>query len=1109
MVKGKSVFKSTTMPVGLLHIFKELTSNVGDNVDNSRLAGVDPGECTVVVKGARITVTSCGLCIPIKMRKGQLIPEMIFGDMHSGSSLGEDRTTGGAHGIGAKATGILSNEFKVVVSNANQKKMCTIVWKNNYSIKEDAVIEEYDGEESSVEISYIASPKVFGYQGKQRAYEQIEVESFHWICACLSLTARIPVTFNGIRMEYTTETFAKTFIQDTDGDDWKMPKHFIIELEKEPAKPNMPSTKVRAIIMDSPNKSVHLGFANHIVNTSGGVHVNAPVKCLKEQILKHLRAKDDTVKIDIRDIKAHLTVIISVTGVLNPEWGGGQAKTSMTSPNIPMEITDKQLKGLKTWGLFTALNAAISAKTLAGLGEVDATKRKGKFILTKRGEDATLAGTKQGYLCTAAIVEGNSAEGYFANLLDFMEGGKRTNGVIVLRGKPLNVLKCTDADMLKNEEMNEIVSRLGLKAGVEYTDVKQLRYGKLMIMTDADLDGQHIKALILGLFHRLWPSLLKLEGFVVDYMTPYLRLTKGKQTLKFFYESQYDTWKHETDNEVKGWTERYFKGLGASEVEDIKADYEDLHEVKFRYDRKAGDNIEMTLGPSKIHGPARKEWIRAWDSTKTKDIVDDRLPISTFIDSFFRPYSYSTIARNMPSLADGMTNVNRKIVHGAFEKWGRKCTSKALVKVNDFAGFVGTLTKYHHGDSIQSSVINMGQTHIGSNNVPLLTGKGRFGSMERGGKHAAEPRYLEVCASPLLPYIFRQEDDDLLTPSYSEGHRVEPEFYLPIIPMALVNGVDSVSTGWRSKIPSYDPLMLIDTYLARLDGTKFKEPQPFYRDHRGKNSVELGKFTSVGTAEDIKTNSYVVTCLPVGVWNNKYYKMLMKWVIAGKISDFESECTATKTRFIVKGYDVVNEVGLPRKLKIDDLGITSHQDLSNITLKSPTGFPDEYSNVRTVMECFYEFRLAYYIPRKDMMIKHIQAAIDKANKKLKYITACYKGDLAFTSGDKKPIKRQVVLDRIADLGLEKGFYIRVDGYTIVNQCECDEDGIKLLKQTIESLTNELELLNSKSHTDLWREDLLELRSQYLKIYNEDGTLKVKPKELKDKKVVAKKTLKKK
>lgn len=1083
LVNGKSVLNPTTLPVGMCKILDELLSNVGDNVDNSRVAGVNPGECIITIKGARITIRNGGLCVPISLNEeGTLIPEMIFGEMLSGSGFGKTRATGSTYGIGAKATNILSTEFVVIVANAEQRKMCTITWRDNCQIDGEPVIQDFDGQLSYVEVSYIADPKIFGYGGTRRSYEHEDLQMFHWEAACLSLTTQIPVTFNGERMQYTLESFALTFL-----DSQTLPNNFVVYIKKPPTNPEDPPLVVRAIILDTPNKSFHIGFANHVINPEGGVHVNAPVKLLKDRINNHIKADDSTKKMDIREIKKHISVLITATGVVEPEWGGGQAKTSMTSPNIPMEVTDKDFKHVSKWGIFTALNEARDMKALSKLSEVDPANRRGKYISTKLGEDATLAGTKDGHLCTLAIVEGDSAKGFWLALLDYLEHGKRLNGVLTLRGKVKNILKCKPEDLIKNAEIKDMVARLGLEAGKTYTNVKQFRYGKVMIMTDADEDGSHIKALLIAFFSEFCPSVFAL-GFIVDYMTPYRKLTKGNRSLRFYYETQYLQWRQDNPSET-GWIEQYYKGLGSNKDHDIEEIAADPKVVTFQLDAGARSKIHMAMGANK-ESREKKQWIKKHDVMGTKDIVGGVLPVSDFIDGFLRPYSFSTISRNMPHLMDGLTNVARKIVFGAFKKWGRECTSKALVKVNDFAGLVSTKTKYHHGDSIQISVIRMAQEYVGSNNLPLLFGDGgRFGDIEEGIKSAAQPRYLEVNASSLLPYIFRKEDDSILTPDVVDGAEVEPCMYLPVIPMVLVNGVNSVSSGWRCEIPSYDPAMLIDAYLDRLDGKVFKEPQPFYRGHAGKNVVDVGTFTSTGCADIHPDGSYTVTCLPVGMWNKKYYKQLMQWVLSDKIAEFESDCTATRTHFTVYGLKAVNEVGVPRQLKLSDLEITKSRVLSNITVKGPDGFPIEYANVRSVMEHYYNLRLSYYGPRKAKMVEAMTKKMSNLKEKLAYATACYEARLVFTDDNKKPIKRSDMVARIVSMELNTGFYLGNNGHSKVSHSDYDQDGIASIKAEIASMSKELNELEAKTSEQMWREDLLELREQYYKIYNEDGSLR--------------------
>lgn len=100
----------------------------------------------------------------------------------------------------------------------------------------------------------------------------------------------------------------------------------------------------------------------------------------------------------------------------------------------------------------------------------------------------------------------------------------------------------------------------GLQHGVEYTDVKQLRYGRLMIMADQDQDGSHIKGLVINFIHHFWPSLLKLNDFLVEFITPIVKCTKGKTEKCFFTLPQYQAWVEEQGN-MKGWRIKYYKGV--------------------------------------------------------------------------------------------------------------------------------------------------------------------------------------------------------------------------------------------------------------------------------------------------------------------------------------------------------------------------------------------------------------------------------------------------------------------------------------------------------------------------------------------------------------------
>jgi len=158
-------------------------------------------------------------------------------------------------------------------------------------------------------------------------------------------------------------------------------------------------------------------------------------------------------------------------------------------------------------------------------------------------DDANFAGSARGHECTLVLTEGDSAKSLAVSGLSVV--GRDFYGVFPLKGKPLNVREAQHAQMMKNDEVQNIVKILGLKFGVEYTDVKSLRYGHLMIMTDQDHDGSHIKGLLINLFHFFFPSLLQINGFLQQFITPIVKCTKGKNSKVFYTIPEYQSWKAE------------------------------------------------------------------------------------------------------------------------------------------------------------------------------------------------------------------------------------------------------------------------------------------------------------------------------------------------------------------------------------------------------------------------------------------------------------------------------------------------------------------------------------------------------------------------------------
>ena len=206
------------------------------------------------------------------------------------------------------------------------------------------------------------------------------------------------------------------------------------------------------------------------------------------------------------------------------------------------------------------------------------------------------------------MTEGDSAKALAVSGLSVV--GRDDYGVFPLRGKLLNVRDATHEAIIKNTEISHIKQILGLKHKTEYTSTDQLRYGHLMIMTDQDHDGSHIKGLILNFLDHSYPSLLRIPDFLVEFITPIVKVWKGKQEHSFYTMPQYEEWKLLNDG-GKGWQYKYYKGLGTSTSAEAKKYFSALDKHRLAFDTvKPEERQLIDMAFNKKKADDRKEWLR-------------------------------------------------------------------------------------------------------------------------------------------------------------------------------------------------------------------------------------------------------------------------------------------------------------------------------------------------------------------------------------------------------------------------------------------------------------------------------------------------------------------
>lgn len=618
-----------------------------------------------------------------------------------------------------------------------------------------------------------------------------------------------------------------------------------------------------------------VSIVNGIHTSKGGKHVEYILNQIVRKTVDYIEKKKKR-KVKGNLIKEQLMLFVRCD-IVNPSFDS-QSKEYMTTPvakfGSTCVVSDKFIEKL-----VSKLGVMNMALKLAEVKDnIQAKKTDGTKTRTLRGilklTDANLAGTNRSHECILFLTEGDSAK---AGLLSGLSSADRdTCGVYSMRGKLLNVRGESVQRIANNQEISEIKQILGLVKGKHYGSIEEvhanLRYGKVVILADQDWDGSHIKGLDINLFACEWPSLLEIPGFFAFMNTPILKAKYKDQVMCFYNKGEYEEWKQATPNTSK-WTVKYYKGLGTSTGKEFKQYLAQKKLVDFVSTGQTSlDTLDMVFNKSRAND--RKEWLSHYDRNA---FVDTRNPLITFEEFVHRElihFSKYDCDRNIPNLVDGLKVSQRKILYAAFK---RNLVSE--LKVNNFGGYVSENACYHHGEaSLYGTIIGMAQTFVGSNNINLLTPNGQFGTRLQGGADNASDRYIFTQLDKIAKVLFPPDDNHALKYLEDDGTPVEPLYYVPILPMVLVNGANGIGTGFSCTIPCFSPLQLVDYLQSKLRGDNAYESidfVPYYEGFKGTiTKLGEGKFLTKGLYEVIGEDTIQVNELPVGFWTDNFKKLL-------------------------------------------------------------------------------------------------------------------------------------------------------------------------------------------------------------------------------------------
>lgn len=1113
---------------GFYKTFDELLVNARDHTVRDKTCNII--KVNIAQETGIISVWNNGKGIPAVIHKEHnvYVPELIFGHLLTSTNYDKPgKTVGGKNGYGAKLANIFSTNFIVETIDTDNKKKYTQEFKDNMSIICEPIIENINSSLKSY-TQFIFSPdyKRFGLTSLTDDMLGLFIKRVYDLAAC---TKGVTIFLNDKKLPIKT---FKDFIQ----------MHY--QEEKNIIYDDLNSRWKIGVVFDSNSGYEQVSFVNGIWTYSGGTHVDYILNQITKKVIEYVEQKHK-VKAKAPQIKEQITIFID--SIIDDPSFNSQTKDQLTTPKEKFgtmyEIDNGFMNKLVKTGIIEEVVRFAMFKENSQLKQSDGKKISSLTGIPKL-DDAFWAGTRKSKETRLIITEGDSAKSFATSGIEII--GREKYGAWPIRGKFLNVRNATSAQIKNNVEFATFKQIMGLKQDTEYIDTTKLRYGGIIILTDQDLDGSHIKGLIINMLQFFWPSLLKIDGFIQTMCTPIIKAFKKadkKKNPKIFYTlTDYEKWaEHDLKGNTNGWTIKYYKGLGTSDAKEakeiflefekriityiwettqhnkdliIKDNLDNLDNLEVMkkiskknikkelmlsgdasiYQSKSYDSITLAFDEGRTED--RKKWLSKYKMGNILEYTNQNVSYTDFVDKDLIHFSNYDNIRMIPSLCDGLKPSQRKILFGCF----KKNVGQNEIKVAQLASYISEHTAYKHGEvSLQGAIVNMAQNFPGSNNINLLFPSGIFGYRKQGGDDAAQARYIFTYLETITGKIFRKEDEPILKHVVDEGEIVEPEVYAPIIPMILVNGAIGVGYGFATKIPPYDPIDIAVNLLRRIDDKDLYEMKPSWHNFKGKvKKIEQNKFKMTGNYKVINDETIRITEIPVTghtAWSDKYKLFLESLIVTDKndtkniITEVKAECGNDTILFDVmfKGNELQNllKKGDEEVEKFFKLSTTI--STNNFYLYNSAGAMSYYETCEDVINEFYEFRLDMYGKRKAYMLKLLINELLILENKVKFIQDIINEKIIIAKQ-----KKEKILEKLEELKYPKlsyDIYETEDKKTynyLTNMAlfSLTQEKIDELNEEYTNKKNDYELYYNTTLKDLWKQEINEFLDAY-KIWNEN------------------------
>jgi DNA topoisomerase-2 len=1112
---------------GLRSIIEEILVNAFDNmnrvnqknaVEKKKLRKVSYIKVWTDREKGQITIENDGEGIDIALHPEEkvYIPQMIFGELLTSGNYNkeEEKITGGKNGYGAKLTNIFSTYFKIETVDRIRKLKYTQLYENNMDIKGEPTIEPYK-EVPFTRITFIPDYAKFKLSGMSEDLEKMIKKRTIDMFACSR--GQLEVYHNDEKIELKTfSDYMKLYLE---------PDHLTVS-----CKPN-DRWEIGACM--SPNFTFQqVSFVNGINTHRGGKHVEYVVKQITKKMVDLIMRKKKT-EVKESFIKDNLMIFVNAT-IVNPAFDSQTKETLSTLPkNFGSEcvVPEAFIEKLAESGIMDRALALSEFRDSQALKKTDGVKKK-RILDIPKLDDADWAGTKKADQCTLILTEGDSAKVMAIAGISVIPNGHNLYGVFPLKGKLVNTRDKEDITLANNQEICNIKKILALQEDVEYKDTSALRYGRIMLMTDSDVDGSHIKGLLINFLSK-WKSLMKLTGFITSLLTPIIKVwkksdKKGKMNAISFYTlTAYNEWLL-ANNNGKGYETKYYKGLGTSTPQEAKEYFKNFKVVTYHWDDNASEQIDMAF--SKDRADDRKIWLQDYDCDAILDINQSSVSVSDFVNKDLIHFSNYDNHRSIPSVFDGLKPSLRKIMYCAFKR-----NLRSEIKVAQLAGYVSEHGAYHHGEaSLNGAIINLAQNYVGTNNINLLMPEGQFGSRVLNGQDSAAPRYIFTYLSKITHLLFNKDDYPLLKLTEDDGQTVEPLYYMPIVPIILINGTIGIGTGWSSNIPQFNPIDIITNIRRLINGEQQLCLTPWYRGFIGTiRKVSSNKWLSKGRYRVLDDTTIEITELPIGYSTQNFKELLEmyekgykpeigagnnandkkkktttptkqpKWAdfadSDGKlIKSFKNESSDSQIKFTLKFDNKVlnkllsgvDKTGLSELDKLFQL-TTSISCCNTMNLYDENNRLKNFKSPEEILEYYYHKRLEYYGLRRLNLIKILEQELLLLSTRARFILDVINDIVKVRNIPEVEIIKQLkthkysmmvdnVLIEYEKLNPEQQENGSYDFLIAMPIRSMTKEKVEDLLKEKEKRSTELEILRKKTEKDIWEEDLKMFELEYKK-----------------------------